>query len=914
MLYCAGSNEAVRETEHVGGILRRKVMQTERMRDAWWLSGPADRAAAGTDPAAGLSDGEAAARLARYGPNQLRVRKRDSLLLEYLLRFRNPLVIILLAASAISAFTGELVNFLIIIVIVLLSVTLDFVQEYRANAAAEKLRDSVALQTRVTRGGQPQTIPVAAIVPGDIVLLSAGDRIPADGLVLDARDFFVKQALLTGEPYPVEKRPGTLPADATELEDASNAVFMGTSVISGSARMQVMRTGSASALGTIAASLARRPPPTSFELGARRFGMLIMRLTMLMVLFVLFVNTLHHRPLLESFLFAVALAVGLTPELLPMVISVTLSRGAIRMARQQTIVKRVSAIHDLGAMDVLCTDKTGTLTEAKIAMALHVDGAGQPSAHVLELAYLNSFFETGLKSPLDEAILAYRHIDVRGWQKVDEVPFDFERRRVSVLLDDGVSRLLVVKGAAEEIVHLCTGYESEPGAPARDLDAAASAAIETRYRALEEDGMRVLGIAWRKVPRDHPHAVVSDETGLILAGFAGFLDPPKETAAPALAALRDAGVSIKIVTGDSDLVTRHLCTQLKLPVAGVLTGHEIAQLDDHALRARVESANLFCRINPTEKNRVILALKARGHVVGYLGDGINDAPSLHSADVGLSVDSAVDVAKEAADMILLQQDLQVLHAGVMEGRRTFGNIMKYIMMGTSSNFGNMFSMAGASLFLPFLPMLPTQILLNNILYDVSEIPIPLDQVDEDEIRRPRVLDIGFIRNFMLAVGPISSVFDFLTFYLLLAVFHADETLFHTGWFIESLCTQVMVIFVIRTRGNPLRSRPHPLLAAVSLAVVAVAVLLPLSPLGRYFGLAAPPASLYAVVLVLVLCYLAAVQAVKCAFYRRMGNAGQHGPSETPRRPANPAGPGSNVPAGSGHAHARGPAPLEVRPD
>ena len=592
-----------------------------------------------------------------------------------------------------------------------------------------------------------------------------------------------------------------------------------------------------------------------------------MRLTILMVMFVLLVNAYFDKPWLESFLFAVALAVGLTPELLPMVISVTLSRGAMRMAKKHMIVKRLTAIQDLGSMDVLCADKTGTLTEARIRLEKHVDASGQPSDRVLELAYFNSFFETGLKSPPDEAILEHQHIDIGQWKKIDEVPFDFERRRVSVLIDDGEKRWLVVKGSPDEIVGLCTHYKAQGVDKQSAVDAAALELIHAQYHALEEEGYRALGIAWRQVAPDHPHAVVGDETELVLAGFAAFLDPPKASAASALAALARVGVAIKIVTGDSDLVTKHVCAELKIPVTGVLTGKEIALLDDYALQAQAETANLFCRVNPAQKDRVILALRARGHVVGYLGDGINDAPSLHSADVGLSVDSAVDVAKEAADIILLKQDLHVLHAGVLEGRRTFGNIMKYIMMGSSSNFGNMFSMAGAALFLPFLPMLPTQILLNNILYDISEIPIPLDKVDAVDIHAPCVLDMKFVRNFMLMIGPISSIFDFLTFYVMLNVLQADEKQFQTGWFVESLCTQVLVIFIIRTRGNPLKSRAHPLLVITSLIVVAIAVLLPFLPIGSYFGFVAPPAKFYFILGGMLLIYLAAVELAKQGFYR-----------------------------------------------
>ena len=838
--------------------------RTTRLNETWWThsSAPACKDTDGQ----GLSSKEAADRLMRYGANTFRTTHRHSLLLQFLSRFKNPLVIVLLMASSVSALTGEVANFVIISFIVLMSVTLDFVQEFRANAAAEKLKQSVSVRTTVWRDGQPTVVPMHEVVPGDVCILSAGDLIPADALVLQARDFFVNQSLLTGEAFPVEKHAGSLPDTASDLQEATNAVFMGTSVVGGSARAWVVKTGTQTAIGDIADSLDKPTQATSFEVGTRRFGMLIMALTMGMVLFVLLVNAWFHKPWLESFLFAVALAVGLTPELLPMVVSVTLSRGAIRLSKQQMIVKRQSAIQDLGSMDVLCTDKTGTLTEAKIRLERHVDLLGQSSPHVFELAYLNSFFETGLKSPLDDAILQHQTLALGSWKKIDEIPFDFERRCVSVLIDDGDKRWLVAKGAAEDMLRLCSHIQSD-GDTRQALDEEKREAACLQYRALEADGLRVLGVAWREVPRDHMVAAIDDESELVLAGFAAFLDPPKESAATALAELQKLGVAIKIVTGDSDLVTRHICQQLGIAVEGVLTGKDIAQLDALALQRRVETANLFCRVNPTQKERVILALKANGHVVGYMGDGINDAPSLHAADVGLSVDSAVDVAKAAADMILLKQDLHVLHAGVLEGRRTFGNIMKYIMMGTSSNFGNMFSMAGAALFLPFLPMLPTQILLNNILYDISEIPIPMDQVDAEELARPRVLDLSFIRNFMLVIGPISSLFDFLTFYVLLSVLNAHESLFQTGWFIESLCTQVLVIFIIRTRGNPFKSRPHPLLALTSLAVVGMALGLPLTPLGVQLGFVPPPFYFYGILVVMVLAYLCMVEVAKRFFYK-----------------------------------------------
>jgi Mg2+-importing ATPase len=844
-------------------------MRSDPKNTSWWLEPLSDPQERIVTDAGGLSRVEASVRLSKFGPNQFRDSKQKPLWLQFLSRFKNPLILMLLVASAISAFTGEVGNFLIIFSMVLLSVTLDFVQEHRADKSAASLRQSVSIRAKVIRDGVQLDVSVTELVPGDLILLSAGDMVPADGCVLQARDFFVKQALLTGEPYPVEKVSGELKITSTDIADATNAVFMGTSVISGSARVRVVVTGANTAIGEIVDSLSQQAPPTAFEIGTHRFGMLIMRLTVLLMLFVLLVNALMHKPWLESFLFAVALAVGLTPELLPMVVSITLSRGALLMAKKRVIVKRLPSIQDLGSMDTLCTDKTGTLTEAKITLERHVDPQGLNSERVLELAYLNSVFETGLMSPLDEAILRHENIDVHAWKKIDEVPFDFERRRVSVLLEkEGAkSRSLIVKGAPDEIIRLCTHYEQGVDAPSMALDARAHDQLRAVHVALEKDGFRVLGIAWREAPGDHAHANVSDEAGLIFAGFAAFFDPPKESAGIALAELKELGVDVKILTGDSELVTLHVCTRLKLSVTGILMGHEIDQMDDPALRIRAEAVNLFCRVNPTQKNRIILALKKCGHVVGYLGDGVNDAPSLQSADVGISVDSAVDVAKEAADMILLDHDLHVLHDGVLEGRRTFGNIMKYIMMGTSSNFGNMFSMAGAALFLPFLPMLPTQILLNNFLYDFSEVPIPFDEVDAEDLRLPHKMDIRFIRNFMLVIGPVSSLFDFLTFYVLLVVLQVNEKLFQTGWFVESLCTQVLVIFIIRTRGNPLKSRPHPILAAVSIVVVTIGAVLPFTPLGNYFGFVAPPFMFYLILASMVVIYLLIVEFVKRMFYR-----------------------------------------------
>jgi len=815
----------------------------------------------------GLSSAEAAERLTRYGANTLEARRRYSFLFKVLSRFRNPLVLILLAAAAISALTGDVASLVIISTMVLFSVLLDSIQEYRAEEAAEQLKVSVALKEQVLRDGREITIRADQLVPGDVVVLAAGDLVPADGRVLEAKDFFVNEGLLTGESYPTEKHAAPEGIASTDVAEATNAAFMGTSVVSGSAKLLLCATANATQLGEISATLRHTPPPAALEQGVYQFGLLIVRLTILLVLFVLLVNTLFHRPLLESFLFALALAVGLTPELLPMIVSVTLARGAMRMAKQKVIVKRLAAIHDLGSMDVLCTDKTGTLTEAKIALIRHVNLAGADSERVLELAWLNSHFESGLRSPLDTAILEHAPHGASDWSKLDEVPFDFERRRVSVLLEREGRRILVIKGAPEDVLKISSRYEQSGESDTQPLDAAALERANAQFQGLCGEGFRALGIAWRDEPASQTHVAVSDERDFTFAGYAAFLDPPKASAGAAIAALERSGVGIKILTGDNERVTQYVCAQLGIPVEGLLTGTELAALSEEALGARVAVTSLFCRVTPSQKNRIILALKRRGHVVGYLGDGINDAPSLHTADVGISVDGAVDVAKDAADIILLDHDLGVVERGVREGRRTFGNIMKYVMMGTSSNFGNMFSMAGAALILPFLPMLPIQVLLNNFLYDVSEVPIPMDDVDDELLAQPRHWDIKFIRNFMLVLGSVSSIFDFLTFGLLLWAFNATEALFQTGWFMESLATQVLVIFVIRTRGNPLHSRPNPLLLATSLAIAAVGILLPYTAIGRWFGFVPLPPTFLAALGVMVVCYLMLAECAKRWFYR-----------------------------------------------
>lgn len=801
-------------------------------------------ASLGSNPR-GLSSAIAGERLAAIGPNRIADAPRRRLLWEFAQRFRNPLVLVLLFAAALAAGTGDPASFVIIACIVFFSIMLDFIQERRAQIAVEKLRERVALTANVLRDDHLALVRVTELVPGDVVSLAAGDLVPADCRLLAAKDLFVNQSLLTGESYPAEKEVDA-PPDADKVAVPRGAVFMGSSVVSGTAHALVVRTGRSTMLGGIAGSLRREPPPTAFALGLRDFSLFIVRLTVLLVLFVLLVNLLFHRPALESFLFALALAVGLTPELLPMIVSVTLSHGALRMAEKQVIVKRLSAIHDLGSVDVICSDKTGTLTEGVIALVRTVDIGGRDDEVVREAASINASFETGLKSPLDDAILRCKS-DIEGWTKLDEVPFDFERRRVSVLAAKGDSRRLFVKGAPEDILKLSSFYAQ--GAE-----------------------ILALGIAWRDVDKTCAHAGIGDEAGLTFGGFALFLDPPKESAAGTLRDLASLGVTVKIVTGDNEHVTAHVCESLCVEMGGLLTGEEIARLSDEALIANVQIANRFCRVNPAQKARIIAALRRAGHVVAYLGDGINDAPSLHAADVGISVEGAADVARDAADMILLQNDLEVLAEGVREGRHTFVNVMKYIMMGTSSNFGNMFSMAGGVLVLPFLPMLPIQILLNNLLYDLSEIAIPTDRVDEEAIAKPGRWDMAAVRRFMLLFGPISSIFDFATFGILLWMFRADAVLFHTGWFLESLFTQVLVIFVIRTRRKFFESRPSAFLVAGSLGTLAVALLIPYTPLGTWLHFVAPPLPVLAALLAITAAYLAVTDLAKRLIFRPLGES------------------------------------------
>jgi Mg2+-importing ATPase len=808
---------------------------------------------------AGLTESEAAARLEHYGPNLAVVNVRHSLAAKLAKRFAEPLVAILLIAAAISGLTGDWQSFVIILVIVIFSVVLDLAQEQKAQTAIAALRRSVAVTAAVRRDGRVIERPVRDIVPGDIVELRGGDLVPADGIVLASRGALANEAILTGEPYPAEKRPG--PTDSPTPADASNALFGGTSIVGGQATMLVIATGSTTRFGAIAALVQEKAAPTAFERGVHSLGMLILRLTGFLVLFVLLTQLIRHGISLESFLFAVALAVGLTPELLPMIMTVTLSRGAVRMAARQVVVKRLSAIHDLGAMDVLCTDKTGTLTEAKIVHIGSFATDGAESLRATQLARLNSRFASGMRSNLDDALLAAPLAEDAACRFVDDVPFDFDRRRASVLVESGGERQILTKGAPEALLSLCVSAELADGGTV-PLDAAMRAKIEALINAKGREGLRLLGIARGAMPVSCEKITPSDERDLTFVGCAAFIDPPKASVTDAVLRLRRAGLRVKIISGDAAPVVLHLVEVLNLPAAGIATGEEIANLSETALAVLVEEVDLFVRTSPEQKSRIVRALRRHGHTVGFLGDGINDAPAIHVADVGISVDGGTDVARQAADIIMLAPDLGVLADGIAEGRRTYANIMKYVRMGTSSNFGNMLSMALASLALPFLPLAPLQILLNNLLYDISEIGIPFDDADKEDIALPMVWDIGSLLRFTLIMGSLSSLFDLATFALLHAGFGAAIEVFRTAWFIESIVTQILVIFIIRSAKPLWAGRPHPALVASSLGALLVALLLALTPIGRVFGFVPLPPLVLAAIAAISITYLATAEGLK----------------------------------------------------
>ena len=822
---------------------------------------------------AGLSAAQAALRLARDAHNSLDTQPRTSAAGLLFSQFKSPLVVILIVAAIISLVAGEWIDASVVLAIVLGSTLLGFAQEFIAGNAIDKLRSQVLIHSSVLRDAQVSVQSSGTVVQGDVVLLSAGSLIPADGVVLSAKDFFINQAVLTGETFPVEKKPGQVSADAS-LSERSNCVFMGTSVSSGTARMLVVQTGKATVFGQIAGKLALRPPLTEFERGVQRFGFLLTRIMLVMVVVVLAINMLMHKPPMDSLLFALALAVGLTPELLPAIVSITLSHGAKRMAKLGVIVRKLNAIENLGGMDVLCTDKTGTLTLGVVQLDGALDALGHSSEAVLQSAALNAHFQSGLANPLDEAVLAAAAkagIDLSAVRKVDEIPYDFVRKCLSVVVQTpGDGCRLITKGAFDKVLAVCThcGPEAWP------LDAAQRERLHALFEAWSAQGYRVLGVASRPVDeRQQPYGR-GDERDLNFDGFLLFMDPPKADVRPTIADLAQRGVGLKIITGDNALVARHVAQAVGLACERVVTGRELNDMGDEALMHVARQATVFAEVDPNQKERIILALQKTGHVVGYMGDGINDALALRAADVGISVDTAVDVAKDAADFVLLSKDLGILSQGIDEGRVTFANTLKYILATISANFGNMFSMAAASVFLPFLPLLASQVLLNNFMADIPATTIAGDRVDPEWVARPRHWDTLFIRNYMVVFGLISSIFDFLTFAVLLLIFHAAPQEFRTGWFIESLLTELVIALVVRTRRPFFRSRPGKWLLRSSLVMMVLALAMPYGPWAGVFGFVPLPLALMLGVIGLTLGYVGVVELAKKRFYARVDQHGQ----------------------------------------
>jgi Mg2+-importing ATPase len=813
----------------------------------------------------GLSEAEAARRQRDQGLNLLQPRRELRAPILFLAQFKSPIILLLVFAALLSAYLSQTTDATIILIIILISGILGFWQEHRAAEAMSRLLAVVRIKSLVRRGGKEKEIPLEEIVPGDIALLKAGDIVPGDGRILSSRDLFVNESTLTGETYPAEKSAGLLP-EATELSRRSNCLFLGTNVISGTATLLVIRTGQETELGQVSQRLRFREPETDFEKGVKRFGYFLMEVTFLLVVAIFAINVYLSRPILESFLFSLALAVGLTPQLLPAIISINLAHGASIMASRKVIVKRLASIENFGSMNILCCDKTGTLTEGCISLHSALDPQGKQSEEVLLFAYLNAFFETGFSNPLDRAILSRRSLDLSGYKKLDEVPYDFVRKRLSILVSQDREHILITKGALNSVLAVCTKAKTAAGVVELEQ---LRGDIQRRFQDLSEEGFRVLGLSCRSLETETSHSL--DESEMTFLGFLVFFDPPKPGIAEIVNKLAELGVALKVVTGDNKLVASSLARQVGLSAERVLTGQELHVTSDEALLNLVERTEIFAELEPFHKERLILALRRRGNVVGFLGDGINDASALHAADVGISVEGAVDVAKGAADIVLLEKDLSVLQSGVMEGRKTFANTMKYVFMATSANFGNMFSMALLSLFLPFLPLLPVQVLLTNLLTDLPEMTIAGDSVDSELVYKPRRWSIRFIRDFMITFGLLSSLFDYLTFGVLLFLLHAGVEQFRTGWFMESVVSASLVVLVIRTRRPFFRSRPSIYLIAATVIVCAVALLIPSTPLAELFQFAALPSGYMVAVVVIVLTFLLAAEAVKSSFYRRIGD-------------------------------------------
>ena len=830
----------------------------------------------------GLSDQEASIRLRTIGPNEVAHAVRQSIVMEIVTRSINPLNVLLLVLAVASFALGDQRAAIVIAIMVVLSISLGFIQEHRSTKAAEALRRMVQNKATVCRNNgiakdAPHDVSMSQVVPGDIVLLSAGDMIPADVRLLSAKDLFVNQSALTGEAMPLEKHAQPGAGDPQSTSDMPNICFMGSAVVSGVGRAVVIHTGRNTAFGEVADQIAGQRVLTAFDTGITRFTWMMLGLIAIMVPLVFLINGLSKGNWFEALLFAVAVAVGLTPEMLPMIVTVNLAKGAMAMAQKKVIVKRLNAIQNFGAMDVLCTDKTGTLTQDQIILKRHLDFAGQESARVLEYAYLNSFHQSGLKNLLDVAVL--RHVELEEqlradihYSKIDEIPFDFERRRMSVVLERGDgAHILICKGAIEEVFSVCATYDLDGKINPLDMNHLAEA--NEAAAALNADGFRVVAVAYKEIAPEHRVSCIADESALTLLGYIAFLDPPKETAGPAISALKMRGVAVKIITGDNAVITAKICRDVGLPSGKIVLGHDIECLSPDALAVLAEATTVFAKVSPAQKAAIVDALHRKGHVVGYMGDGINDGPALKAADVGISVDSAVDIAKETADIILLEKSLAVLSDGVLEGRKVFGNITKYIKMGASSSFGNMFSVLGASIFLPFLPMLPIQVLTNNLLYDFSQTTIPTDNVDDDYLAVPRKWDIDGIMKFVLLIGPISSIFDYATFAMMLWVFHAwqNPALFQTGWFVESLLTQTLIIHIIRTAKIPfLESRASTALIATSLIVAAIGILLPYTPLGGTLGFVPLPWTYWPLLALILAGYAALAHVTKAWFHSQYG--------------------------------------------
>lgn len=847
---------------------------------AYWAAPASDLMAEYGTRAAGLSSADARERLARYGSNSVARSERFLALAVLVRQFRSPLVLILVFAAGMSVLVGERNDAIIIILIVLVSCTLGFMQEYRASRAVEALRKRIAQKATVLRDGAPKVIPAFDVVPGDIVQLSAGNLIPADGIILDARDFNVSEAALTGEAFPVAKSPGTVDGAAT-LARRSNSVFTGSSVRSGTASVIAIRTGDATEYAAIASAIERRSPETEFARGIRRFGYLMTEIMLVIVILVFFANLLLQREPIDSLLFSIALAVGLSPELLPAIISITLARGARTMAQSGVLVRRLEAIENLGSMNLLCTDKTGTLTEGVVHLDACLDVNGSPSSTIRLWARLNASMQTGLQNPLNEAIVLAENAPPSSslYSKVDEIPYDFVRKRLSVVVrkdGDPAGDLLICKGAVENVLAVCSSVlNGNTPEPFTDV---ARKVIDEKFRSWSGNGYRVLGLAVRKLAPLQAYGRQHEE-GLCFAGFLLFLDPPKAGISKSLKALAKRSIGVKMITGDNRHVAVHLANTIGLSSSSILTGGELSKMTRDSLFARAPDTDLFVEIDPNQKERVLEALRRAGHVVGYLGDGINDAPALHEADVGISVDGAVDVAREAADIVLLKRDLNVLLRGIDDGRRSFANTMKYISITTSANFGNMISMAFASMFLPFLPLLAKQILLNNLLSDVPALAIAGDNVDREETRDPRRWDIRYVRRFMVSFGLVSTMFDFFTFAGLILLAKAGPATFQTAWFVESLLTELAIVLVVRTRSVFWRSRPGRLLSFLTLAIAIMAVALPYSPFGDYFGFVPLPWPIMTGLLLITAMYLLASELTKYWFIR--SDSGLHRRSYDP---------------------------------